>query len=410
MKPPPPISCAEALSRLREVANGCRVPAAPLPLAEARGAVLAADLLATGPLPPFDNAAMDGFAIAAGTSEAQALAGLELLGERFAGAGTMPAARPGGCIRITTGAPVPAGFDRVAVREQATEAAGGVRLQRLPEAGEHLRRAGEDVAAGDRLLAAGTPLDAEALSLAAAAGFAELPARRPPPVRVLVTGDELRAPGQSLAPGEIHESNGTLLAALLAREHGLLASRRHVPDDEDALARGLAEAAAGGGIVVSCGGASVGERDLVPALAHSLGRVHFWRVAIKPGMPVLLASLDRALLLALPGNPVSVFCGYFAFLRPLIDAMQGRAVPRPMLHAALGHALGKRHERLELRRGQLRCDAEGRLWVRAHPAEASNRIRALAESNALIRLPEGPLQRDAGDVVEVLPYGAILGP
>lgn len=411
MKPPPPLPYDEALSRLLAAGEAHRLPTATLALESARHGVLAQPLDAPRALPAFDQSAMDGFALAADSVSSESAQTFRLVGERFAGPiDQEPTAEPGSCVRITTGAPLPPGFDRVVVRERAQESDGQVRVDAVPEAGRHVRRRGEDVEAGERVLQAGTVLDAPALALAAALGVDRLELRHAPEVSVLVTGDELRAAGDALRPGEIHESNGTSLRALLAQDYGIEPHVLGLRDEAAAIESALRAASGPGRLVISCGGASVGDRDLMPSLAERLGTVLFWRVAIKPGMPVLLARYDDTLLLSLPGNPVSVFCGYFAFVRPLIDALTARAPRPPPLRARLAQDTPKRHGRRELRRGCLRCDADGRLEVGPHPADASNRLRAVAECNALIWLPEAERDLAAGTLVDVLPYGAILGP
>jgi molybdopterin molybdotransferase len=281
----------------------------------------------------------------------------------------------------------------------------GARVEILKQvaAGTHVRRAGEDVRIGDVVLTRGQSLSPAALALAAALGMPELECARRPTVAVFTTGDELRPPGQTLAPGEIHDSNRVLLQNLLAADGYQPVAWPVLPDDPARIAAALADAAFSFDVVITCGGVSAGEKDFLPDLLAGQGSVHFWKVRMRPGMPVLAGRLGDAQLLCLPGNPVSVFATYLTMARRFLDRLQGRVEPRPRLVAKLGSALAKGHDRLEFLRGSLSCDADGQMWVVPNPADGSHRLRAVADSNALIVLPEQPGRWDAGSLVDVLP-------
>jgi molybdopterin molybdotransferase len=400
---PTGIAFDEALAILRAAAAGRRPAPERLALARCHGRVLADAVVAPLPLPPFDNSAMDGFALRQADLAEQG-DGLRLVGEQYAGPCAGLRVGPGECVRITTGAPMPAGADSVAVREVARVEDGRVRLPSDLAPGANVRRAGEDVAAGDRVLAPGQLLTPARVALAAALGIDQLAVAPRPTVAVFTTGDELVPPGMPLQPGQIHDSNRELLLGLL-RADGLEPTAWPVLPDQPARVEAmLRDAAASFDLVLTCGAVSAGEKDHIPALLQARGRVRFWKVRMKPGMPVLFGELGRAAFLGLPGNPVSVLATWLTLGRALVDGLQGRAEPRPRWQARLAAPCGKTHARREFVRGRLACSAQGVLEVLPNPATGSHRMRAAAESDALLVLPEGPQSLQAGDVVEVLPY------
>ncbi|HET6604192.1 MAG TPA: gephyrin-like molybdotransferase Glp [Xanthomonadaceae bacterium] len=409
MKPPPPIAFADALARITSVGAARRLPAEEVTIGHALGRVLASAPLSLVDVPGFANAAMDGFALRL-ADLAAAPDGLPVQGVRHAGAEGPVALAPGRCLRITTGALLPEGADAVVPLEQAQMSGDRMRPEATPAAGAHIRYAGEDYRLGQAIAEAGTQVDAPIVAAAAASGIACVHVHRAPRVAVVVTGDELRPAGARLEPGQIHDSNGPLLAALLAGEGIAAMPVLHAADRHEAVASALEQACAGADLVLCCGGASVGERDLLPGLLAEAGRLHFWRVSMKPGMPVVFAECGAALVLALPGNPVSVFATFLALVRPALDALQGRTQPRERLRALLDEPVDKRHGRHELRRGLLRCDGAGIVRVRAHPAQGSHQLHGVVQSNGLIHLPADLARVEAGEPVEVDRYGAILSP
>jgi molybdopterin molybdotransferase len=308
-------------------------------------------------------------------------------------------------VRITTGAPLPAGADAVAIRENVridgehvVVPAGTVR------SGAHVRQGGEDVRAGDRVLQAGCLLMPTRIALASSLGIDQLAVAQRPTVAVFTTGDELVEPGLPLQPGQIYNSNRELLMGLLRGDGLEPTAWPTLPDDPARLASTLHDAASSFDVVVTCGAVSAGEKDHIPALLQQHGHVHFWKVRMKPGMPLLSGQLGRAQLLGLPGNPVSVLATYLTLGRCLLDGLQGRAELRPRWHARLAGAFAKRNARREFLRGRLLPGADGMLQVAPNPADGSHRLAAAAQSDVLIVLPEGQHAFAAGDVVEVLPY------
>lgn len=393
---------ADALARMLAVAHSRAMATEHVPLAHAHGRVLAQALVAPIDLQPFDNSAMDGFALRHADLGADG-ATLRLVGEQFAGIDAGLVVGAGECVRITTGAPMPAGADTVAIKENVAVTGDEVRIPPLG-AGAHVRKAGEDARAGDRLLPAGTRLSPAQVSLASALGIDRLPVARRPTVAVFATGDELVAPGLALQRGQVYESNRELLMGLLRAQDLEPTAWPTLPDDAGRMQAMLADACGAFDVVITCGGVSAGERDLLPDWLAANGQRHVWKIAMKPGMPLLFGEAGQALFLGLPGNPVSVLATFIALGVPVLDALQG-ASPRPPVHARLAAQIDKRHARREFLRGRLHSAADGCLQVAAHGATGSHRLAAAALCNALVELPDGPQRLAQGSVVRVLPYG-----
>jgi molybdopterin molybdotransferase len=221
---------------------------------------------------------------------------------------------------------------------------------------------------------------------------------------VFTTGDELVEPGLPLEPGQIYNSNRELLMGLLRTEGLEPVAWPTLPDDPARIAAMLADAASSFDVVITCGAVSAGEKDHIPTLLQSLGRVQFWKVRMKPGMPLLFGEMGSALVLGLPGNPVSVLATWLTLGRALVDGLQGCTEPRAQWRARLAQPIEKMHARREFLRGRLGQDADGRMHVEPNPASGSHRLHAAAQSDALIVLPEGPQSLGAGQLVDVLPY------
>ena len=403
--PPVPnhLSLAQALARIGEVVAARPPVVEQVALARADGRGLAADVPAPLPLPAFDNSAMDGFAVRHADLAGVGPHWLELAGEQFAGPDRGARIGPAQCLRLTTGAALPDGADAVVPREQAREEGGQVLLPGGVAAGRHVRRRGEDVAAGEVVLRAGQVLTPARIGLAAALGLDRLAVAARPTVAVLTSGDELVEPGMPLGPGQVYNSNREQLMAQV-RALGLEpVAWPNLPDDPARLDTVLGDAVQSFDVVLACGGVSAGEKDYLPGWLQAHGQVHFWKLRMRPGMPVLFGQAGRACVLGLPGNPVSVLASFHVLGRALLDGLQGRREPRPRWRARLAADWHKDHARLELLRGHLGQAADGVLEVAPDPASGSHRLRAAAASNALLVLEEGERQYRAGELVEVLP-------
>jgi molybdopterin molybdotransferase len=392
----------DAMAIVAEVAAAHRLATESLSLPRCHGRVLARDIDAPLSLPPFDNSAMDGFALRHADLDGDDTA-LALVGEQFAGLAAGLSLSAGQCVRITTGAPLPVGADTVAIKENVR--IDGYRVWVPATAlGQNVRYAGEDVREGERVLRAGQLLTPARVSLAASLGLASLEVRRKPTVAVFTSGDELVEPGMPLAPGQIYDSNRDLLMGLLRADGLEPTAWPRLPDDPKQVEIALRDAACAFDLVFTCGAVSAGEKDHIPAVLGEFGAIHFWKVKMRPGMPLLFGSMDQARMLGLPGNPVSVMATYLSFGRALIDGLQGRAEPRPVWRARLVGSIEKTHPRREFIRARLLSDDDGVLRVDPNPATGSHRLRAAADSDALMVVAEGPQRLEEGTVMEVLPY------
>ncbi|MCI4566406.1 gephyrin-like molybdotransferase Glp [Lysobacter sp. CFH 32150] len=394
----------EARAVIEQVASGQRLAHERLALSRTHGRVLAQDVIAPIALQPFDNSAMDGYALRHVDLAGDGEIALRLTGEQFAGRALGLKVGHGECIRITTGAPLPTGADTVAIKENVRVDGDTVFVPADTKPGANVRRAGEDVRVGDLVLQRGCMLTAPRVSIAASLGVDQLEVSQRPTVAVFTTGDELVEPGLPLQPGDIYNSNRELLMGLLRADGLEPTAWPTLPDDPARVAAMLRDAASSFDVVITCGAVSAGEKDHIPALLAEHGRVHFWKVRMKPGMPLLFGHLDRAQFLGLPGNPVSVLATYLTLGRELLDGLQGRVEPRPRFKARLSAAIDKPHPRREFMRGRLGYGDDGGLHVTPNDATGSHRLHAAAQSDALIVVADGPQHLAAGGVVEVLPY------
>ena len=375
-----------------------------LPLARCAGRVLAQDIAALRTQPPFPNSAMDGYAVRG--SDMEAGKALRVIGESAAGRGFGGAVGAGEAVRIFTGAPMPEGADTILIQEDADGVGSAEITVRVPAAtGKFLRPAGLDFRQGDALLSAGRVLDSAALGLAAAAGHPALSVRRKPRIAILATGDELVAPGQTVGPDQIVASNSFALIALVEKAGGEALDLGIARDDHPDLSAKIAAAReAQADALITLGGASVGAHDLVQeALTRAGMELGFWKIAMRPGKPMMTGRLGRMVVVGLPGNPVSsIVCGHL-FVLPLIEALLGmddpardRSVP-----ALLGKDMPANDEREDYVRSDLERSAAG--W-RALPFDRqdSSMLGTLARARCLTIRPAHAPAAQAGDPCRVL--------
>jgi molybdopterin molybdotransferase len=397
------IGLEQALQIVAARAAQHRLPIETASLADALRCVCAEDVRVTHPLPPFANAAMDGFALRGEALPAQGERSFRLVGEVFAGASAAAEVGAGQCVRITTGAPMPPGADTVVIKENATLAGESVLVKAGETAGANVRAAGEDYAEGDLAMPAGTLLDAAQLAVLAACGIERVAVRRQPRIAVIATGDELVPVGQPLDFGRIHDSNGPMLAALAREARAHVVMQRCVRDEPEALRAALIEAAADADLVVTSGGVSMGEADHLPRVLQAIGEIHFHKVRVKPGMPTLFGQIGACLYLGLPGNPVASAVTFRVFACFAMRVMLGATrIPAPR-YARLDSPLRKRHPRAEFARCVVHGDERGVQWATVHASQGSAMLRGLAETDALALLPEGEREYRRGDVVTLWP-------
>lgn len=362
--------------------------------------VLAQDVVAVGDVPPFPCSAMDGYAIAAGAAGRV----LTVVGESRAGTPSGHELENGQAIRISTGAAIPAGASAVIPQESVESQDGTITTTAAVNEGEHVRNAGEDIRTGTVVLSAGARLRAAELGAAVAAGLGEVLVARRPRVRVLCTGDELRAPGEPLAPGEIHNSNAPMLVALASRCGAVVPAAGRLRDDRSATVEALAAALDQADVTIVSGGVSVGPHDHVkPALAQLGVEEVFWRVALQPGRPTWFGVRGDRLVFGLPGNPVSAFVTFTLFASHALAALQGTTV-KPALEpeATLAVAV-RRHEREQAIRVRLERSDDGRLMAVPNGPQGSHIITSLLGADALALIPPGEGEMPAGSSVALEP-------
>lgn len=391
-----------SIARAREIVAAEVRPLASesVAMADALGRALAEEVRAEHDVPPFANSAMDGFAVRAGPPGRR----LRLAGESRAGAPAAVAVGPDEAIRISTGAAIPAGADAVVALERAHEADGWVTLDAPAEPGLNVRGAGEDMAAGRRVLEPGHRLGVAELAVAVAAGRARLVCARRPRVAVVSSGDELRDPGAPLEPGAIHDSNAVALSAL-ARIAGAELSRSaaRVHDDRAVTEAALESALQAADVVTVTGGVSVGPHDHVKDALASLGvQQRFWGVALRPGKPTWFGVREGTLVFGLPGNPVSAIVTFLLFVRPALDALQGLPTTVEQRTVALMDSVDRHSERDQAVRVRL---SDGPAGPVAHltGSQGSHQLTSMLHADALVVIERGTGAVPAGTPVSYEP-------
>ena len=376
-----------------------------LPLAQATGRVLAADILAPVALPLFDNAGMDGYALQIADLAGEGPWTLPVAGCTRAGdaAGVLPAAQ---ALRILTGAPVPDGADAVIAQEQVTRQGDVIRIETRPKAGQHIRCKGEDVAPGAPLLGKGRLLGAREIAALAGSGVGLVPVIRQLRVAILCSGSELVPPGAPLQPGQIWNANQAMLAASLSPPWIDLSVMPAKADNPDTLRRAVCELARGADVIITTGGVSVGDEDHMAQVIQSLGgQITAMKLAMKPGKPLSIGNVGQALWLGLPGNPVAAFVTWHVVGQVLAQAMVGFASPGPVKSlAALVAPLRHRPGRCEYRAARfLGHDARGVMQVQCLDGTGSHRLAQFPQADVLVMIPADLEILPAGRLVEILP-------
>lgn len=384
----------------------CCCDSEPLPLPQALGRVLANNIASPLAVPPFDNAAMDGYAVrladlAAGTP-------LIMAGKAFAGQpyqGEWPA---GHCVRIMTGAPIPKGTDAVVMQEETQADGDRITFLCKPAAGQNIRLAGSDIGKGACVLHAGTRLTPREMPLLASLGIATVAVRRPLKVAIFSTGDELKPVGTELAHGDIYDSNRYGVRAMLARLGCDCLDLGIIPDDPAQLRAAFIRADEEADVLITTGGVSVGEADFTKQLLDELGEIGFWQLAIKPGKPFAFGRLPRVWFFGLPGNPVSAMVTFDQLVQPALAKLAGQQFERPLqLKARAAEPLKKSPGRLDFQRGILSQGPNG-LEVRSTGSQDSAVFSSLSRANCYIVLERERGRVAAGETVTVEPFGGLL--
>ena len=398
------ISVEEALARLLALID--TLPREQISLADGLGRVLAEEVAARRTQPPFAVSAMDGYAVRA-DDLAQIPVELRIVAEVPAGAGFGGHVGPGEAARIFTGAPMPAGTDTIVIQEDTERSGDGVRVREGAPRGRYVRREGLDFAEGDVLLHPGRRLGARDIGLLAAMNRPWLFVHRRPRIGILSTGDEIVMPGEPIGPHQIVSSNGLALAAVAAACGAIAVSVGNAPDDPEALRR-IAAATSGVDLLVTTGGVSVGEHDLVrDALAVDGFDLDFWQIAMRPGKPLMVGRYRGTPMLGLPGNPVSTVVCALLFLKPAIERLSGLSpAAEPVATARLGAALPANDRRQDYLRARLAGAADGSEEVFAFEVQDSSMMRLLSAADCLILRPPYAPAAAAGSIVPIIRFPA----
>lgn len=378
-----------------------------VPLADAVGRITALPVTSPIDVPPFDNSAMDGYAVR--LADIQSDRPLKIAGKAFAGApfdGDWPA---GSAVRIMTGAPVPPGCEAVVMQEETREVEDGIVINAPVRAGQNIRLIGEDIRRDQPVLAAGVRLGAAELPLLASLGLAEVSVLRKLRVAVFSTGDELQPVGQPLAPGQIYDTNRFAVSLMLRKLGCEVIDLGIIKDDPQALRHAFAEADRQADVVISTGGVSVGEADFTKTMLDELGVITFWKLAIKPGKPFAFGRLASSWFCGLPGNPVSAAVTFYQLVQPLLAALTGQSespLP-PRLRARAASRLKKSPGRLDFQRGIMRRGEDGELEVQSTGHQGSHVFSSFA-ANCFIVLERDRGAVEPGEWVEVEPFNALL--
>ncbi len=402
----PMAAARDAIARLLPTVGETQVVA----LRDALGRILAQDVTSPIDVPAHDNAAMDGFALRGAELKRDGptvlrIAGTGLAGRRFDGA-----VNAGECVRVMTGAVMPAGLDTVVPQEFAQGHGDTLSIPTgVVRTGDHRRVAGEDLPRGSVALRAGRRVRPADVGLLASLGLGEIAVRRRLRVAYFSTGDELRSVGEPLEPGCVYDSNRYTLHAMLRRLDVDAIDLGVVRDEPAPLEAAFARAASEADAVVTSGGVSVGEADHTKRVMARLGDVLFWRIAMRPGRPLAVGRIGQAMLFGLPGNPVAVMVTFYAFVRDALLAMGGATEPPlPMLRVACAHPLRKRPGRTEYQRGIVSQRADGCWQVAITGAQGSGILRSMSEANAFVVLEHDRGDVAAGELVDVILFDGLV--
>jgi len=362
--------------------------------------VLAEDVHSPLNVPPHHNSAMDGYAFALASlenSDTLTLAGRSMAGEPFQGE-----CQPGQCIRIMTGAKLPAGCDTVEMQENCRAEGDTVRFLESKKLGDHVRTAGEDIEQGEKVLSRGHRLTSVDVGILASLGIAEVKVYRKLTVALIATGDELKKPGQALTEGDIYESNSYVLAGMLQKLNVNIIDFGVIEDDFDAIKSAFEQADNQADAVISSGGVSVGDADYTKMVLDELGEINFWKVAMKPGKPFAFGQLPNSIFFGLPGNPVSAMVTFHQMAMPgLLKLQNSQAIERTEVQVKTTTGLKKSPGRMDFQRGILSINVQGESVVTSTGSQGSGILSSLAKANCYIVLPSCQGKVAAGEMVTV---------
>ena len=377
---------------------------------DALGRVAARDVVSPMDVPGHTNSAMDGYACAGRALPDGAQGWYEVAGTAYAGKPFAGPVGPRQAVRIMTGAVMPEGADTVVMQEHVEVDGSRVRIPPGVKSGQHVRQAGEDIAAGAIVIPRGRRVMPAEMGLLASLGIAEIEVYRTLRVAYFSTGDEVRPPGAPFEPGVVYDSNRFIMHGMLGRLGVEIVDLGIVPDRRDAVLDAFREASTRADVVLSSGGASTGEADYVKEVLREIGQIGFWRIAIRPGRPLAFGFLDDSVFFGLPGNPVAVMVTFYQFVEPAIRTASGEtdARPRPAVEARCTTRLRKKRGRVEYYRAALERDDSGALVVRSTGKTGSGLLHTMSDANCFIVLPEDGVTVEPGTMVEVQPFFGLM--
>lgn len=404
-----------ALLSVAQALDYIRASLKPVPGFEQRalrdglGRVLATDISSPLDVPPHANSAMDGYALRAADLPRDGETALQLIGTALAGHPYSGHVGAGQCVRIMTGAKLPAGADTVVMQEDVRREGETIYVGSDHRQGAHVRQPGEDIATGQIVLSAGRQLTPADLGLLASLGVAEVKVMRRLRVAFFSTGDELRSLGETLEEGQIYDSNRYTLYGMLQRLGVEIIDMGVIRDRREDIAAAFRQGAAAADVLLTSGGVSVGDADYVKETLETLGKVSFWKIAMKPGKPLAFGLLGNTVFFGLPGNPVSSMATFYQIVQPALYQLMGQTAQQPLrLRVPCVTQLKKSPGRADYQRGILQYDAAGQLTVRSSGPQGSHVLSSMSRANCFIILPAESGDVETGNLVEVQPFAGLI--
>lgn len=401
---PPPVALAKIMDSLNVIQGTEKVA-----LRSGLNRILAEDMHSTINVPSGTNSAMDGYAVLGSDIPKQGVSELDVIGTSWAGTPFQGELKTGNCVRIMTGAIVPAGADTVIIQENVEREADTIKIDASTRPGDNVRQAGEDIAVGDVILQKGHRINPADLGLIASLGIGEINVCRRLRVAFFSTGDELRSIGEPLDEGCVYDSNRYTLYGMLNNLNIDIIDMGVIVDEKQAVEQAFRDAAKMADVIITSGGVSVGEADYVKETVGKVGKVEFWKVAMKPGRPLAFGTVQDAYFFGLPGNPVSVMVTFYQFVQPALRTLMGQSNTEPLsLKVECASTLKKRPGRIEYQRGIMKQDETGQWQVYKTGAQGSGILSSMSQANCFIILPMESEGVKPGEQVDVQPFYGIM--
>lgn len=405
---PTSLSCEEAIVRILDSMSSL-TQTEMVPIRHSLGRVTSFDIIAAANVPPHKNSAMDGYAFR--QEELQGLNNpvIKIIGTAFAGKAFTRPIEKNEAVRIMTGAVVPENADTIVIQEHVKAGGKDLQILEMPNFGENIRAAGEDIRVGETILKSGHTVTPADLGLIASLGIAEVQVFQKPRVAYFSTGDELKSLGTTLEPGEIYDSNRYTLYGMLQHLGVEIIDMGVVKDTYDAIEAALLDASKSADMVITSGGVSVGDADFIKEALGNVGQVKFWKIAMKPGRPLAFGKIGKAHFFGLPGNPVSVMVGFHQFVTPALEKISGTETNRNIiLEASVTEPLRKRPGRAEYQRGILAQEDDGSLTVQPTGDQGSGILKSMSQANCFIYLPIDASDIPVNEAVRVIPFNSAI--